>query len=260
MRGLSRRELLQRASLLAAYPALKVFRQAQGSVEFQRIRLHTAKRAELHDFFAKTLELPVATTGNVLQVQAGRCMLEFVDAAAGTSPYYHFAFNIPENKLAESMDWLRPRCPIFKNPITGQEVYDFVNWNANSFYFLDPAGNILEFIARHTLRNASARRFDARGILSVSEIALVAPALSVLADRLNAELGVLDYPHPNASQEFKPMGDEHGLFILVRTGRSWLRESLRAEVYPVEVNLCGGHEQELTWYGLPYRVQVATAG
>jgi catechol 2,3-dioxygenase-like lactoylglutathione lyase family enzyme len=261
---MNRREFVQRAFLfVAAHTALKGLAQDekpqdQRPVEFRRIRLHTAKLPELRDFYSQKLGLPVADSGELLQVQAGQSIIEFAGGAPGTQPYYHFAFNIPENRLAESMDWLRPRCPIFKNPETGQEIYHFVNWDAHSFYFLDPAGNILEFIARHTLRNASPIKFDVDSILSVSEIALVAPQLPILADRLKANLGVREY-HGN-SPEFMPVGNEHGLFILVRTGRNWLGGDLHAAEYPVDVKVSGDRLQRLSWDKLPYTVETTLTG
>jgi catechol 2,3-dioxygenase-like lactoylglutathione lyase family enzyme len=256
MEDWSRREFLERACLIvAAHAGLSAlaWEPAQKPVEFQRIRLHTANVAGLKDFYSKILELPVKQSEGLLQVQAGASILEFSNSSAGTNPYYHFAFNIPENKLDVAMEWLRARWPIFKNPNTGQEIYHFVNWNAHSCYFHDPAGNILEFIARHTLPNASAGKFGVRDILSVSEIALVAPELTVLADRIKQNLDIGDYP--GTSPEFMPVGNEHGLFILVRTGRIWLGGTSQATVYPVEVLLRGDQPKSLTWDGLPYLVR-----
>lgn len=192
-------------------------------------------------------------SGSILQVQVGQSVLEFTDALPGTTPYYHLAFDIPENKLPEATNWLRRRCPIATDPDTGQEVYRFVHWNAHSVYFHDPAGNVLEFIARHTLPNASADPFDGRSILSISEIGLVAPELSTLANGLASELGIHSYGPVSAN--FKSLGSEHGLFILVRAGHVWLGSTSRAEVHPVEVDLHGDHPQQLTWDGLPYVIR-----
>jgi catechol 2,3-dioxygenase-like lactoylglutathione lyase family enzyme len=257
----SRREFLERACLVvAAHAGLQAFafsaEPVQKPVEFQSVRLHTAKLPELEQFYRKTLGLPVTKTENGMEVRAGSSILEFAGVAAGSEPFYHFAFNIPENKLGVAMEWLRPRCAIFKNPNTGQEIYHFVNWNAHSCYFHDPAGNILEFIARHTLPNAAPGGFSTRDILSVSEIALVAPDLGPLADRLKNGLDISDYP--GTSPEFMPVGNEYGLFILVRSGRIWLGGTSQATVYPVEVLLHGGHPMQLRWEGLPYLVKSST--
>jgi hypothetical protein len=250
---LSRRELLHRAGLvIAGHATLPAFGQTQKPVEFQRIRLGTSKLGEMRDYYATTLGLPTTLEGGILKVTAGKSALEFTAAAAGTKPYYHFAFNIPENKLAASMEWLRPRCPIFKSA-DGREVYNFANWNAHSCYFHDPAGNILEFIARHTLSNAAAGGFDVRDILNVSEIALVAPALPAIAEKLKSDLGVHDYP--GTSSGFMPIGNEHGLFILMSSGRAMLGGTALAEQHPVEVRIRDDRRQRLTWDGMPFLVE-----
>src|SRR5215475_3928433 len=163
MEDWTRREFLERTCLIvAAHAGLGALARApsQKPVEFDKIRLHASSMAELKEFYSRTLDLPVEQAKGVLRVQAGTSVVEFIAGESGASPFYHFAFNIPENKLEAAMDWLRPRCPIFRNPNTGQEIYHFVNWNAHSCYFHDPAGNILEFIARHTLPNASSGKFS----------------------------------------------------------------------------------------------------
>lgn len=250
---LSRRELLQRAGfVIAGHFALPAFAQDQKPVEFRRIRLRTSKLSEMRDYYSTTLGLPTTLAGGALTVTAGRSVLEFTAAGAGTNPYYHFAFNIPENKLAASMEWLRPRCPIFKSA-DGREVYNFANWNAHSCYFHDPAGNILEFIARHTLANSASGGFAVRDILNVSEIALVAQELPAIAEKLKSDLGVRDYP--GTSSGFMPIGNEHGLFILMTTGRAMLGGTALAEQHPVEVVMRDDRRRRLSWEGLPFLVE-----
>jgi hypothetical protein len=55
------------------------------------------------------------------------------------------------------------------------DIADFVNWRAKSVYFFDPAGNIIELIARFDLNNASSEKFSSEQFLSLSEIGLVFP-------------------------------------------------------------------------------------
>ena len=250
---MNRRDFVRRTALVVAghFGLQDLSNASPQPVEFGRIRLRTAKLDEVAAYYSQTLGLKVKSSNGVLTVEAGQSVLEFT-AAQGGEPFYHFAFNIPENKLDRSIEWLRPRCPIFKNPSSGQEIYHFANWNAHSIYFHDPAGNILEFIARHTLPNSSEGPFRVADILSVSEIALVAPDLSVVADRLKSDLGVPNYF--GASPEFMAMGSEHALFILAKTGRQWLGGTSQAAVYPVEVQLRGAPAKRLQWHDLPFSV------
>lgn len=253
MTAMNRREFVRRTALAAAHFSWPAMPDASARpVEFERIRLQTAKLDEMAEFYSKALSLRVKSSRGVLTVESGRSVLEFTAAQIG-EPFYHFAFHIPENKLDQSIEWLRPRCPVFKNPANGQEIYHFVNWNAHSIYFHDPAGNILEFIARHTLSNASESPFRVADILSISEIAMVAPDLSVVADRLKSELGVPNYF--GASPEFIAMGSEHALFILAKTGRRWLGGTSQAAVHPVEVELRSAQRKRLQWDSLPFIVR-----
>jgi len=259
----SRREFLRRAAcVIAAHQSLPAFGQpavidtkGQRPVEFERIRLRTSKLDAMRDYYANTLSLPARLDAGVLTVKAGRSTIEFTAAATGADPYYHFAFNIPENKLEASMKWLRPRCPIFKQAGSGQEIYNFATWNAHSCYFHDPSGNILEFIARHTLPNGSRGDFDVSDVLSVSEIALVAPDLTDIASRLKSGAGVHDYGA--VSSGFMPIGNEHGLFILMKTGREMLGGTAKAAQYPVEVRMRADRRERITWDALPFVVETS---
>lgn len=132
---------------------------------------------------------------------------------------YHIAFNIPENQIEAAKAWLENR----KVPLIsadGQDIFHFEDWDAHSIYFKDPTGNILEFIARHTLDNASDKPFGADSILCVSEFGIV---VDDVPDAVNKIVSVLELSvYKNSSSDtFAAMGDENGLFILVKRGRMW---------------------------------------
>ncbi|MBX9602673.1 MAG: hypothetical protein K2X35_16835 [Bryobacteraceae bacterium] len=259
MNAWNRRSFLRQASaMIAAHAAIPAWAQTTPNpqtapVEFRTIRLQSIRLDEQAAFYSNTLGLPVRQQDGGLKVTAGRTVLEFSPAPPASQPFYHFAFNIPENQLEDSMKWLRPRCPILPRPNGAGEIYHFANWNAHSCYFLDAAGNLLEFIARHTLPNASRSGFDSGSLLSVSEIGLVTDSVPGIAERLKSSFAVQNYF--NGSDEFMPMGNEHGLFILVKRGRAWGIVSRPAEVYPVEVRLAGGSRRSLKLDPLPYRVE-----
>ncbi len=109
-------------------------------------------------------------------------------------------------------------------------------------YFLDPAGNILEFIARHTLKNDAPGDFTAKDILCASEIGIVSPDVVATADQLcdAAKIG----RYHGGSEDFTAVGDEHGLFIVVKTGRKWFSSDRAAEVFAGEVTVRGANPPE----------------
>ena len=60
-------------------------------------------------------------------------------------PFYHYAINIPANKIEEAKDWLSNRVRLLWMEDYKDDIADFVNWHAKSIYFYDPAGNIVVF-------------------------------------------------------------------------------------------------------------------
>jgi len=224
-------------------------------VHFQHIRLRTRRLEEMRVFYEQTLGLPrVARKKDSVTYRAGRSEIEFVQIPDGPDPVYHFAFNIPENKLDAGQQWVAPRCPIVTRP-DGSTVYDFAHWNAHAFYFLDPSGNILEFIARHNLKNAAPGGFSLQDILQVSEIGLVVPDVPRAVENLHAQLGLSVYV--GSSEVFAPVGDEQGLFILVKTGRQWLGSTRFAAPFAAEVQMQGKNKNTIALPDGPFRVQLA---
>jgi hypothetical protein len=205
---------------------------------FAALQLRTAVDLEqMAAFYRDTLRLPSKMNDAGLRVTAGETTIDFskIDARPGaTDPYYHFAFNIPHNQLEAAKTWLEPRCPLVKRA-DGGVIFHFEGWNAHAFYFLDPAGNILEFIARHTLENERDDAFSESNILCASEIGVVAPDVVKTADQI-CEAVKLERYH-GGSEQFTAVGDEQGLFIVVRTGRAWFSSNRKAEVFDAEAVL-----------------------
>ena len=120
---------------------------------------------------------------------------------------------------------------------------------------MDAAGNILELIARHTLRNAAKGDFDSHQILNVSEIGLPSEDVIGFANELCTRLGVSVYKQePN--ETFTPVGDEDGLLILPVQDRIWMPDSgVPARLLPVKVKgNTDGKEWEIS--GFPYEIDV----
>lgn len=173
----------------------------------------------LHNFYTRTLGLPEAKTARGgFAVQAGWTILEFVPT--DEQPLlYHFALNIPENQIAEAKSWLEARLPLMTHA-DGRTIFSSASWNADYLYFEDPAGNIVEFIARHALPNASSAPFSAQSLLCASEIGIVTTDVPAAVNQITDALGIQVYDRGDGSS-FTAVGDEHGLFIVVRQGRTW---------------------------------------
>jgi len=136
---------------------------------------------------------------------------------------------------------------------TGKDEFDSVSWNSYSIYFKDAADNVLEFIARHNLKNAIDDSFDSNQILNVSEIGLPSEDVMGFAHEICSELELSVFmQEPN--ENFIPVGDDHGLFILSIINRIWIpNSSVPAKLLPVRVT---GEANGKAWEvrGMPYHI------
>ncbi len=219
------------------------------------LRLQTADVAQQKQFYVNKLGFALLDEApDSITLCAGATRLIFEQAEQATQPFYHFAFNIPENQLASAKAWIAER-GISLSQSHPDDWYS-VSWNSHALYFYDPAGNIVEFIARHNLNNATAGAFTAQTIVSVSEIGLVVDDVAGMVRTLQSTLGLEIYQ--NMAENFAPLGDEHGLFIVVKRGRTWLASNKHSEVYPTTVTIQGNSELHYLVPDLPIAISICT--
>jgi catechol 2,3-dioxygenase-like lactoylglutathione lyase family enzyme len=221
-------------------------------MNIQRIELLTVDLAAQRDFYTNILELPVEPTPSHLLIEAGKTEILFTQAPSGFDGAYHFAFNIPENQYFAAKTWISNRIPLLRDK-SGKEDFTSQSWNSDSFYFLDLAGNILEFIARHNLQNAAEGNFNSSQILNVSEIGLPSENVIAFANELCTKLSLSVFKQ-EANETFTPIGDDNGLFILPAVNRIWMPDSgVPAKLLPVIVQ---GTTSGKTWEvrGVPYEI------
>ena len=187
-------------------------------------------------FYGHVLGLPVAAADDPgsIKVEVGYSELRFGLAPPGPRPFYHVAFSVPHNQLDAAREWVQARTPLLPLP-EGGYVADFVNWNAHAFYFLDPAGNVLECIARHDLPNARAAPFSAAGLLGISEAGLVVADVPAAVREIGAATAAPVFHRGPVREDFAAVGDDEGLLIVVRQGRSWFPTSHPAAVHYLRV-------------------------
>ncbi len=204
------------------------------------------------DFYANLLELPVKFLARSLEVQAGNTSLVFTQAQADFDGAYHFAFNIPENQFQAAKTWISNRLPLLHDE-AGEDEFASESWNSNSVYFKDAAGNVLEFIARHNLKNAILGDFECQHILNISEIGLPSRDVIAFANELCNKLSLSVFQQ-KPSESFTPVGDDHGLLILPIQDRIWIPNSgVPAKLLPIKVV---GENNSKPWEvrGMPYEI------
>jgi catechol 2,3-dioxygenase-like lactoylglutathione lyase family enzyme len=218
-----------------------------------RLELLSADLEAQKDFYANVLELPTRQDASILEVQAGRTRLLFTHTPDFDGAY-HFAFNIPTNQFASAKAWISSRLSLLQDE-NGNDEFHSENWNSSSVYFKDPAGNVLEFIARHNLDNAVNGDFDRLQILNISEIGLPSEDVVGLANEICKRLDVSVFrQEPNES--FTPVGDDNGLLIIPVKDRIWIPNSgVPARLLSVRVEgMIKGKEWEVR--GVPYEIMV----
>src|ERR1041385_535470 len=216
--------------------------------------LFSADLQAQREFYADILELPVKLTSSGLEVEAGRTDLLFRQASADFAGAYHFAFNIPENQFQAAKKWITHRVPLLRDE-NGKEEFESESWNSHSVYFKDAPGNVLEFIARHNLKNAVEGDFSSKQILQVSEIGLPSEDVVGFAKELCSRLNISVFKQePDAT--FTPVGDDNGLLILPIKERIWIPNSgVPAKLLNVKVRgSASGKEWEVR--GVPYEIIV----
>ena len=186
----------------------------------KEIKLLTNTLAETKYFYHQILGFPIIIEEkNLISFQTGFSLLTFQEANE-KNPVYHFAFNIPCNKIEEALHWLELKTEIIK--ADGEtEIVDFKNWNAKAIYFLDNNGNILELIARSDLKNEDNKGFTSNSFVSISEMAIVIDNVVKTANDLIQSLNISYFDKQKPAEEFAALGDDNGLLILSKAGRNW---------------------------------------
>jgi len=194
---------------------------------------------ELAEFYSGRLGLGATPSDpDGAAVEVGESVLELLPASG--SPFYHFALLAPGDRFEAVLDWACEHVDLLPDRETGEEVFDFTNWDAKACYFHDPAGNIVEVIAHRGIGETGVTGvFSAGELLGVSEIGLVgdpAPLAAELERGLGLELwdGTVD-----GEARLAFVGEKARTLILCRAGRPWLPTGRPAEAHPVEVLLRG---------------------
>ena len=274
--AVNRREFLASVgagSLMMAHRSLaqEGFTPAPKSVNRESPRISSlelltaAPLAQMKQFYGELLGLEAVEDGrDRLTIMAGLTRLTFVQVAVEAgSPFYHFAFNIPENKIVDALKWQAARSGLIPVPDSlrdskyPDQVVNYSHWNAHSIFFFDPAENVVEYIARHDLRNGRKGPFESRDILYASEIAFIVDDVPAIASQLTESAGIGLYR--KGSDVFTALGDEWGLLLLMKRGRLLslaAPQKKEAGIFPTMATLHGDLAKRHSIPGFPYEVTV----
>jgi hypothetical protein len=190
---------------------------------------------ELKKFYTSLLEFPLLSSQkDRFTFQAGETIITFVQSIEKRpTPFYHFAFNIPQNKILKAREWQLKRTALSATPAQlidkkyPDDIRHFSHWNAHSVFFWDPASNLVEYIARHDLDNSSEGDFSNKDIICASEIAFIAEDTEKITDGIISSFDLKQYRQ--GDENFKAIGDENGLLLVIRKGVTWERHTSAAK-------------------------------
>lgn len=206
----------------------------------KEIQLQTNHLSALYHFYKDTLELnAVYSGGKSITISVGKSVLIFEETAINENPFYHFAFNIPSNKFEEAFQWMKEKVELLWLDDYKNYVADFVNWHAKSFYFMDPAGNILEMIARFDLNDMIDETFSSKHIRNISEIGLVFTVKSFDNDvnKLMKQYPLSYFDKQPPMPYFSAVGNDEGLFVIVPQKRVWFAtKNTKSQMFPMSVS------------------------
>jgi len=206
-------------------------------MKIKKLKLQTAFVKTLQEFYSSILELPVQSVDErEIYIKIGDSELIFTEAKTG-EPFYHYAINIPANKIEEAKAWVSNKVKLLWMEDYRNDIADFVNWHAKSVYFYDPAGNILELIARFDLDNSVSETFSPSQLLSLNEVGLV-----FKDEKFESEIALLKnsyslsyFDKQPPLPKFRAMGDDHGLFVIVPEHRNWYPTEKPSGIFPMTV-------------------------
>jgi catechol-2,3-dioxygenase len=146
-------------------------------------------------------------------------------------------FNIPSNKIEEALQWLNDRVQLLWIEDYESYIADFTAWHARSVYFKDPAGNILEFIARFDLHDTTSEPFSALQIRNISEIGIVLPTekFDKEVNDLLQKFQMNYFSRQPPMKHFRAIGDDEGLLIVVPEHRNWYPTNIPGRIFPLAV-------------------------
>ena len=182
---------------------------------------------ELKKFYTNTIGLPLLSEqSDRFSFRAGETTITFIKTnEKDATPFYHFAFNIPENKIVKAREWQLKRTALSATPSQlvdenyPKDIRHFQHWNAHSVFFWDPAGNLVEYIARHDLKNSADGEFSSGDLLCASEIAFIVQDTETIANEIRSSFNINQYR--GGDENFRAIGDENGLLLVIKKGRVW---------------------------------------
>src|SRR6478736_4263839 len=102
-----------------------------GIMNILEIEILTDNLVETKKFYAELLGFHATKKDkDSISFLAGHSILTFIQSHE-LNPTYHFAFNIPNNKINEAVNWVSARCDLIESS-DYEIIANFESWNAKA--------------------------------------------------------------------------------------------------------------------------------
>lgn len=207
---------------------------------FKKVTLYTDQLEDMKGFYEYQMGFRIVEEDSEsFTLAIGSSTLIFRESER--KAVYHFAFNIPGNQFTLAKSWAASRVTL--NRQEGMNEIFYANFNADAFYFQDPAGNVVEFIARRNIDRMGDFTIDS--LLNISEVSITTPFVEDIGELLED----MDIPvRGNKGIEPKALnflGREDAFILLVAPKRTWYFSKQKSEVHPLTIELVDGRQIEI---------------
>lgn len=200
------------------------------------VLFYTNKLKALKRFYANVLDRDItASDEEKFTVNMGETEITFQQSGVPSS--YHFAINIPGNQFSVMKSWMQDKLTL--NRAEGMNEIYYSSLDADSMYFEDPAGNLVELIGR--------RKRDLFGDLTkeaffdVSEVAITTQNMLDVGDELQ-DIGIpLRHGTDIDPKTLNYLGRDDTFIVLTPPEWKWRFSKNEAETHPLEITLDDGH-------------------
>lgn len=207
---------------------------------FKKVTLFTNKLDEVKGFYEYQLGFRIVEEDeSSFMLAIGESQLIFRES--DRPAFYHFAFNIPGNQFTLAKGWASSRVEL--NRQEGMDEIYYANFDADAFYFEDPAGNIVEFLGRRNTDRMG--NFTVDSLLNISEVSITTPHVAEVGKQIeDMEIPVRGNKGIDpGSLNF--LGQGEAFILLVAPKRTWYFSKKKSEVHPVSIELTDGRQIDI---------------
>ncbi|EMF45687.1 hypothetical protein B481_2934 [Planococcus halocryophilus Or1] len=211
---------------------------------FKKVILYTNQLEDMKGFYEYQLGFRIVEEDDTsFTLSMGESQMVFQESERAA--VYHFALNIPGNQFTLAKSWTSERVTL--NRQEGMDEVFYANFDADAFYFQDPAGNVVEFIARRSVDRMG--NFTVDSILNISEVSITTPYVEEVGELIED----MDIPVRGSKgidvKALNFLGSGHAFILLVAPKRIWYFSKQKSETHPLSIELSDGRRINITKEG-----------